>query len=139
MRSVLLGTVVLLAGCGSSPSITPQPTPVPDPIYRANLKIVTSEPVVWRNTPDGWAMSGQADNIGQGCAANIRGTATITNKAGAVLQVVTGPVTSAQRIVLAGERFQVESCCATDSTYQQSDEGTVTLALTWDAVSCPKF
>ena len=138
MRPILLGIIVLLAGCGSSPSIAPRPTPVPNPIYRADLKAIPSE-ATWRSTAEGWAIGGQAENSGQGCAANVRGTATITDKAGAVLQTITGPVVSSQRIVLAGERFPVESCCATEQTYQHSDQGTVTLALTWDAVSCPKF
>jgi hypothetical protein len=139
MRLCILGACVLVGACGSSSSpAAPSPPPPPSPlpvIQPADLSLVRSRPMEFLNfdAQTGWTFEAQGQNVGQGCAATVKGTARFIDASGATLQTIEFSLDPGRRMQPA-ETFLFRGCCLTEASGRAG--GTVVITFSWDNVAC---
>jgi len=130
---------VSLTGCGSTPTApTPAPTP-PAPILPATLAIPSGATLSAQNCQTVSvtgifacaAFSGIMQNTGSGCAANIRGTTTITRTSDGT-QIGNAEWTY-PNLVRAGEQF---SYSGGQINVTQAGTWVYNSTASWDNVRC---
>lgn len=141
-RLVACIVVSLLCGaCGGSTPLAPSPPPPkpsnPQPPAPPPSAILQSRPVelAFSNfqRPQGWTYSGEIQNIGTGCAVNVKGTITFRDDALLTLHTSEWSLDPARK-VQPNETLSYTGCCLTEASAGEAE--TYLLHLTWENVSC---
>jgi hypothetical protein len=140
-RWSLLALFALSVGCSDSGARTPSaPSPPatqpPAPVIQpADLTLVRSRPMEFLNfdAQTGWTFEAHGENVGQGCAATVKGTARFMDASGVTLQTIEFSLDPGKRVRPA-ETFLFRGCCLTEASGRAG--GTVVISFSWENVTC---